>query len=115
MLAMHRALESVYTSIQFQHIYVDGPYFKPAFKDVPHTCVLQGDSKYINIASASILAKCARDAMVCDSIITYPELAKYGFANHKGYGTPQHINALITYGVTPFHRKSFSPITKLLQ
>ena len=116
LLAMHRALEEVYKSVQFQHIYVGGPYFKPAFKDVPHTCVLQGDSKYINIAAASILAKCARDTMVCESIAAHPELdlAKYGFANHKGYGTPQHINALITYGITPFHRKSFAPITKLL-
>ena len=116
LLAMHRALETVYTSVQFQHIYIDGPHFKPAFKDVPNTCVLQGDSKYINIAAASILAKCARDAMVCNSIDAHPELelAKYGFAKHKGYGTPQHLKALETYGVTQFHRKSFAPVAKLL-
>ena len=116
LLAMHRALEIVYETVQFQHIYVDGPHFKPAFKDVHHTCVLQGDSKYINIAAASILAKCARDAMVCESVIAHPELdlAKYDFAKHKGYGTPAHLKALKTYGVTQFHRKTFAPVAALL-
>jgi ribonuclease HII len=77
---------------------------------------LQGDSKYINIAAASILAKCARDAMVCESVIAHPELdlAKYGFISHKGYGTPAHLKALKTYGVTQFHRKTFAPVAALI-
>lgn len=115
MLAMNRALEKLYETVQFQHIYVDGPHFRPEFNKVPHTCVVQGDSKYICIAAASILAKCARDKIVYDSVLAHPELAQYDFTKHKGYGTPAHLRALKTYGVTEFHRKTFAPVAALLR
>jgi ribonuclease HII len=114
MLAMHRALDAVYEQVAFQHICVDGPIFRPAFRDVPHTCVVGGDATHANISAASILAKCARDALVCTSVRDDPSLAPYGFASHKGYGTPAHLRALQTHGVTPYHRRTFAPVAKLL-
>jgi ribonuclease HII len=124
LLAMHRALDVVYGTHPFQHILADGPHFKPYFQDkadgsgrkfIANTCVLQGDATYMNIAAASILAKCYRDDAVCKHVADNPELEKYGFAQHKGYGTKKHLDALKTHGVTPHHRKSFGPVAALVR
>jgi ribonuclease HII len=124
LLAMHRALDVVYEKHPFQHIYADGPHFKPYFQDkadgsgrkfIPNTCVLQGDATYMNIAAASILAKCYRDDALCKHVADNPELEKYGFAQHKGYGTKKHLDALKTHGVTPYHRKTFGPVAAALE
>lgn len=71
--------------------------------------IISGDSKSYCIAAASILAKVYRDAYMAQMAIAYPQ---YNFAKNKGYGTKQHIDALIKYGPCPLHRKSF--ITKYL-
>jgi len=116
-IAMHRALDQVYEKVQFEHIIVDGPHFKPYLKDdtrLSNTCVPEGDAKYLCIAAASILAKCYRDDMVCAMVQNNPELEKYGFSSHKGYGTKKHLDALKQYGVTPHHRKSFSPVAAIV-
>ena len=125
-LAMHRALDAVYAQRngKFNHILVDGPHFKNYFqkqeadhsqyKFIANTCVPSGDAVYMSIAAASILAKCHRDNMVCEITRDDPELAKYGFESHKGYGTKTHMHALKTYGVTVHHRKSFGPVAALL-
>ncbi|MDR1801369.1 MAG: ribonuclease HII [Lachnospiraceae bacterium] len=77
------------------------------YKQVP---IIKGDAKSISIAAASILAKVHRDRMMVHYDDEYPE---YGFAKHKGYGTPEHIAALKKYGPCPIHRKTF--IRKILE
>ena len=63
-----------------------------------------GDSLHYSIAAASILAKVYRDKLMKEIENEYPQ---YGFAQHKGYGTKQHYESLLKYGITPIHRKSF--------
>ena len=66
-----------------------------------------GDARSYSIAAASILAKVTRDRLMLDYDRQYPG---YGFAAHKGYGTPQHLAALIALGPCPQHRRSFAPL-----
>ncbi|MCL2555849.1 MAG: ribonuclease HII [Firmicutes bacterium] len=66
--------------------------------------IVKGDAKSYNIAAASILAKVIRDRILIFHDIEYPQ---YGFKQHKGYGTKQHIEAIKTYGITKIHRRSF--------
>ena len=73
--------------------------------------VVQGDRKVPAISAASILAKVARDRWCLEIDAEYPA---YGFAAHKGYGTAQHLLALQTHGATPWHRRSFSPVARVL-
>ena len=77
----------------------------------PSRAVVGGDAKSASIAAASILAKTARDAVMMELDERYPE---YGFAEHKGYGTAAHLEALRKFGPCPAHRKSFSPIKEML-
>lgn len=69
--------------------------------------VIKGDAKYASIAAASILAKVTRDRIMIEMDKIYPE---FGFKKHKGYPTKAHFEALIKFGVTPIHRKSFKPV-----
>jgi ribonuclease HII len=74
----------------------------------PHQqALVQGDSRSVSIAAASIVAKVARDRLMCAYDLVYPE---YGFAGHKGYGSAKHLAALQTHGPCPIHRHSFSPV-----
>lgn len=100
-LGMHRALESL--SISPQHIIVDGNRFKP-FKEIPYTTVVKGDSKYMSIAAASILAKTHRDELMNSLHERYPQ---YAWNVNKGYPTKKHREAIAKYGATPLHRGSF--------
>jgi ribonuclease HII len=100
-LAMHRALGQL--SIIPQFILVDGNKFKP-YKNVPHQCVVKGDSIYASIAAASILAKTSRDIYMEQLAASYPQ---YGWKKNKGYPTKQHREAIRAGGASPFHRKSF--------
>ena len=77
----------------------------------PSRAVVGGDAKSASIAAASILAKTARDEAMMELDELYPE---YGFAEHKGYGTAAHLEALRKFGPCPAHRKSFSPIKEML-
>ena len=72
--------------------------------DIPQLPIIKGDAKSVSIAAASILAKVARDRMMEEYALLYPD---YGFEKHKGYGTAQHIAALRKYGPCPIHRLSF--------
>ncbi len=72
--------------------------------------VVRGDARVKSIAAASIVAKVTRDRMMCDYDKTFPH---YGFAQHKGYGTKVHMEALQKYGATPIHRKSFAPVKRV--
>lgn len=72
--------------------------------DVKLKSIIKGDATSYNIAAASILAKVTRDRIMREMDALYPE---YGFAKHKGYGTKEHIDALIKYGPCPIHRMTF--------
>lgn len=72
--------------------------------DIKQVPIIKGDAKSISIAAASIIAKVTRDRLMVDYDSIYPE---YGFASNKGYGAKAHIDALVKYGPTPIHRKSF--------
>lgn len=105
MLAMKRAIEGLSTKPDFALI--DGNIARGF--EVEARPVIKGDALSPSIAAASILAKVARDRYCGEMDALYPE---YGFAKHKGYGTKDHRAALIKYGPSPVHRKSF--LKKLL-
>jgi len=96
---------------KFDLVIVDG-IFKPKIENIRIECVKDGDAKSLSIAAASILAKVYRDRLMSYFDKVYPE---YGFKNHKGYGTREHIEALKNYGICPIHRKTYKPIKKLLK
>ncbi len=74
---------------------------------LPQRSIIKGDARCLSIAAASIIAKVTRDRLMVQLHEEYPH---YGFARHKGYGTAQHLEALRTHGITPHHRRSFSPV-----
>lgn len=78
---------------------------------IPQEVIIKGDSKSNSIAAASIIAKVTRDRLMHEYDHQYPG---YGFSNHSGYGTKAHLKSLETYGATPIHRVSFSPVSKYL-
>jgi ribonuclease HII len=87
-----------------QHVLVDG--LKIKWLPYAQTALPQGDGKSYTIAAASVLAKVTRDRLMIDLDRLYPG---YGFAEHKGYGTPQHLAAIRERGPTPIHRRTFAP------
>ena len=99
--AMHLALRQL--QIRPGFIIIDGNRFK-SFEDIDHQCIVKGDSKYFSIAAASILAKTYRDEYMLRLAADYPQ---YDWINNKGYPTVKHRNAVISFGLTPFHRKTF--------
>jgi ribonuclease HII len=107
-LAMQRALEGC-CSVVPAHLLIDA--LRLPGVPVPQTALIKGDARVLSIAAASVLAKTARDALLVELDVLHPG---YGFARHKGYGTPQHRAALKELGVTSFHRKGFKPISEML-
>lgn len=106
LLAMKRAVMSL--SLVPDRVLVDGN----QLPDLPYCvqAIIGGDASQPSISAASILAKTSRDAALIELDQRYPD---YGFAQHKGYPTPQHLQAIRQYGVLPVHRKSFAPVAKL--
>ena len=80
--------------------------------DIPQRSIIKGDAKCLSIAAASIVAKVSRDAMMRDADAEYPG---YGFAQHKGYATRQHIDGIETLGACPIHRRTFAPVRRLTE
>ena len=74
-------------------------------KGIPYDSIVKGDAKCYNIAAASIIAKVTRDRIMRQWDEDYPQ---YGFAQHRGYGTAKHIEAIKEYGLCPIHRRSFT-------
>lgn len=107
MLAMERAVAGLH--IQPDFVLVDGNRI-PKFS-IPVQAVVKGDSLVAEISAASIIAKVTRDQEMAELDKIYPE---YGFAKHKGYPTKLHFEKLAELGVTPYHRKSFAPVARLL-
>lgn len=106
-VAMQRAIDNLECSADL--ILVDG--YKVNFRDVVSAGVIKGDSVYLCIAAASIVAKVTRDRMMTELHGRYP---RYGFAIHKGYGTALHQERLGIYGACKIHRRSFGPIRALV-
>lgn len=107
MLAMKRCVEALL--IKPTLVMVDGPYCPQI--TFPVKAVIKGDGKIPAISAASILAKVERDLEMTMFDKIYPG---YGFSSHKGYPTRSHIQALTKLGVSPIHRKSFTPVCKML-
>ena len=108
MLGMNRAINSLKVKIP-DFVVIDGNRFKWIDSELDITlpdykCVVHGDATYANIASASILAKTARDEWMKKASEIYPE---YGFDKNAGYGTVEHKEAIKKYGLSPIHRKTF--------
>ena len=80
--------------------------------NTPFEAIVKGDQKSLSIAAASILAKVSRDRWMKQLDRFYPQ---YHFAKHKGYPTNAHLEALDTYGVQPFYRKSYGPVQKFYE
>jgi ribonuclease HII len=105
--ATHRAMRQALASLDPppEHALVDG---RPVPRlPCPHTPLVGGDARSYSIAAASVLAKVTRDQLMVEFDRLYPG---YGFAAHKGYGTPDHLRALAALGPCPIHRRSFAPL-----
>lgn len=93
------------------YIIVDGNRFKPV-ANIPHSCIVKGDSKYLSIAAASILAKTYRDEYMNR---IHEEFPMYNWKKNKGYPTKEHREAIAKYGTTKYHRLSFKLLPEQLK
>ena len=100
--AMHIAIEGLEKVPQF--LLIDGNRFYP-YKNIKHKTIIKGDGLYFSIAAASVLAKTFRDEFMEKIHTEFPE---YGWNKNKGYPTSFHREAIMKYGITPYHRKSFT-------
>lgn len=100
-LAMHRAIAAL--SIRPQHLIIDGNRFKK-YENIPHQCIVKGDSKYLSIAAASVLAKTYRDDYMATLHEDFPQ---YGWLKNKGYPTKKHRACIKEHGTTEHHRMTF--------
>ncbi|QQL49401.1 ribonuclease HII [Mucilaginibacter ginkgonis] len=100
-LAMHRAVEKLHLEPEF--LIIDGNRFNK-YKEMPHKCIIKGDSLYFSIAAASILAKTYRDDYMKQIAAEHPE---YDWHSNKGYPTIKHRNVVLERGFTPYHRRTF--------
>jgi ribonuclease HII len=108
-LAMHRALDQL--KVIPESLLIDGNRFNK-YKDIPHHCIIEGDGKYMSIAAASILAKTYRDDYMENLHESFPH---YDWKNNKAYATRSHRNAIIEFGITEHHRKSFTLFPEQLE
>jgi ribonuclease HII len=100
-LAMHRAMDKL--QIRPEYIIVDGNRFKP-YEEVPYRTIVKGDSKYLSIAAASVLAKTHRDELMQQ---LHAEFPVYDWDHNKAYPTLKHRAAIRKHGTTPHHRLTF--------
>lgn len=102
--AMELAISGLSPEADFALIDGNRDHGKGAAITLAHQCIVRGDSLSASIAAASILAKVSRDRVMVEFDKEYPQ---YGFAQHKGYGTKRHYEALRQFGLCPIHRKTF--------
>ncbi|WP_221389630.1 ribonuclease HII [Dyadobacter sp. NIV53] len=100
-LAMHRAVDKL--NVKPEHLLVDGNRFTP-YPMIPHTCIIKGDTHYLSIAAASVLAKNYRDELMSRLATQFPY---YGWEHNVGYPTIHHRRAISEHGTCAFHRMSF--------
>lgn len=108
-LAMHKSIDKIKPLPQF--IIVDGNRFKP-YNNIPYKTIVKGDSKYLSIAAASVLAKTHRDIYMNK---IHEEFPMYNWKKNKGYPTKEHREAIKKYGITKYHRKSFKLLPEQLK
>lgn len=106
--AFYEALQKL--AIKPEYVLTDAFEIKKLTKESQQN-IIGGDGKSITIAAASIIAKVYRDAIMVEMSKVYPH---YGFENHKGYGTKQHLQAITEQGICQIHRKSYEPIKTLV-
>ncbi len=107
-LAMHQALDQLKTTPEL--LLIDGNRFI-RYKNIPYSCIVKGDGKYMAIAAASILAKTFRDDWMENAALQYPQ---YRWEQNKGYPTEDHREAVKEHGLCDLHRKSFSILSPQL-
>jgi ribonuclease HII len=105
-LAMSRAVEKL--NVQPEHLLIDGNRFKTEL-DIPFTCLVKGDARFMSIAAASVLAKTYRDDIMQN---LHQEFPNYSWNKNKGYPTKMHREAIREFGATPHHRMSFTLLPK---
>lgn len=108
-LAMHRAIDKLKKTPNL--LLIDGNRFNK-YKETEHVCVIKGDGKYLPIAAASILAKTYRDDMMKQY---HGEFPQYDWHKNKGYPTKKHREAIMEFGSTDYHRKSFRLLPEQLE
>ena len=106
--AMMMAIEEASKKIKPDYVLTDA---MPLELDIPVLPIIKGDAKSISIAAASVLAKVTRDRMMYEIDKKYPE---YGFANHKGYPTKKHIEAIHKYGLIDGYRLTYGPVKEIV-
>ncbi len=106
--AMRAALAAL--SLSPDHLLID--HLRLTGVRMPQTPLTHGDARALSIAAASVIAKVSRDARMLELDVAYPG---YGFAQHKGYGTARHRQALADLGPSPIHRRTYSPVALRLQ
>jgi ribonuclease HII len=102
-MAMQQALSAL--SVRPTYLLLDA--VKLPMVRLPQLALIKGDARCLSIAAASIIAKVTRDRLMQTLDERYPG---YGFAQHKGYGTPEHLRALTSLGPCPAHRRTFAPV-----
>jgi Ribonuclease HII len=107
--AMHLALDQL--TIKPEFLLIDGNRFKP-YRDVKFECIIKGDSKYLSIAAASVLAKTYRDELMEKLSVQYPG---YAWHSNVGYPTEEHRDGIRQLGITPYHRRSFQLLPSQLE
>lgn len=107
-LAMVRAVNGL--STRADHALIDGNLI-PKGLVIPAEAIVKGDARSLSIAAASIVAKVTRDRIMVDLAQQYPA---YGWNVNAGYPTPAHLRALLDFGITPHHRRSFKPVHNIL-
>lgn len=108
-LAMHKAIGAL--AVQPELLLIDGNRFN-TYEGIPHECIIKGDSKYLSIAAASVLAKTYRDDLMMALSEEYP---KYGWQTNFGYPTKKHRAAIAEYGPTRHHRMSFQLLPRQIE
>ena len=108
--ASHLAMERAVAGLAADHALIDGNMI-PRGLGCAATAIVKGDARSLSIAAASIVAKVTRDRIMVDLAQQHPG---YGWETNAGYPTPEHFQALLDLGVTPWHRRSFKPVHNIL-
>lgn len=113
-LAMDRAIQNLITTFNLNNqmltLIIDGTGWEKKFTNYTVKSIVKGDSKYLSIAAASIIAKEYHDEYIKNLCSCHPELnEKYDLLNNMGYGTKKHLLGIEKYGNSDFHRKTFKP------
>ena len=108
--ASHLAMERAVAGLPADHALVDGNLIPKGLRCTSQA-IVKGDAKCLSIAAASVIAKVTRDRIMVDLAQQHPQ---YGWDRNAGYPTKAHFQALLDFGVTPFHRRSFAPVHNIL-